>query len=381
MTHKADNSFFDVKREWSIRKDRILGGYLRPYLPKVATQGKPICIIDGFAGPGKFRDGNPGSPLIIYSAIKKFGRDAKAVFIEANEDLAADLNAITAELPYTKSIHAEFGDCVERVEAIAQTHTVFLYLDPYTVEGIEWESLDRIFRFLDRRVSIELLLNFNASSFVRRGLAALKYVVPDPDPASESMGDIDAPILTSPTVEALDRVVGGNWWATSIENCPDFAAQVASVVEGFCDRLRQRFAEVCFHDILAEPHHKIPKYTLVFASRHCHALKLMNDEVVKSTQVLAEKAAPITPVLFEMRSEDLVPSKADIPDLVMQEARGRRPRGDVIVSVMRARFGAFTETEIRRCITDLIKAKQLQSATGRPRIPDTELIWKSQASG
>ena len=61
MGHKADKSFFDEKRHWSKRKDKILECYLTPYLSKIATQGHPVLIVDAFAGPGKFGDGEPGS--------------------------------------------------------------------------------------------------------------------------------------------------------------------------------------------------------------------------------------------------------------------------------------------------------------------------------
>ena len=46
--------FFKAKRPWSKYKDFILGYYLEPYIPKVATLKKPILIVDCFAGCGRF---------------------------------------------------------------------------------------------------------------------------------------------------------------------------------------------------------------------------------------------------------------------------------------------------------------------------------------
>ena len=71
MTHKADDSFFEEKKSWSQRKDEILGCYLMAYLPKIMTVGKPVLIVDGFAGPGTFHDGSNGSPLIIRDCINQ----------------------------------------------------------------------------------------------------------------------------------------------------------------------------------------------------------------------------------------------------------------------------------------------------------------------
>ena len=64
--------FFKAKRPWSKYKDFILGYYLEPYIPKVATLKKPILVVDCFAGCGRFGDGEPGSPLIIAPIIKKW---------------------------------------------------------------------------------------------------------------------------------------------------------------------------------------------------------------------------------------------------------------------------------------------------------------------
>ena len=51
------SDFFDAKRDWSRYKDFILGYYLEPYIPKVNTLGKPILVVDCFAGRGEFGDG------------------------------------------------------------------------------------------------------------------------------------------------------------------------------------------------------------------------------------------------------------------------------------------------------------------------------------
>lgn len=44
-------------------KDEIIKNYLPPYLKKVNKLNEDIILIDSFAGPGKFDDGEQGSPL------------------------------------------------------------------------------------------------------------------------------------------------------------------------------------------------------------------------------------------------------------------------------------------------------------------------------
>jgi three-Cys-motif partner protein len=68
------DDFFKGKRPWSKIKDRILNSYMSPYMAKVNQRGQPILVLDAFAGPGRFDDGQPGSPLIICQAAEKYAK-------------------------------------------------------------------------------------------------------------------------------------------------------------------------------------------------------------------------------------------------------------------------------------------------------------------
>lgn len=68
---KTENEFFKAKRPWSRIKDQVIGSYLVPYLNKVSKLGQKIVIVDAFAGPGIFVDGDKGSPLIICDIAEK----------------------------------------------------------------------------------------------------------------------------------------------------------------------------------------------------------------------------------------------------------------------------------------------------------------------
>src|SRR5215207_4821865 len=89
--------FFAKKRDWSRYKDFILGYYLEPYIPKVNTLKKPILVVDCFAGRGVFDDGQPGSPVIIGSAIEKWrarGVPIRGLFIESDPENQRQLDAV-----------------------------------------------------------------------------------------------------------------------------------------------------------------------------------------------------------------------------------------------------------------------------------------------
>ena len=67
---KYQTGFFKQKKEWSVIKDRLLGGYLPQYFQKVLLTHRPIYYVDCFAGKGKFDDGQVGSPMIAMDCIR-----------------------------------------------------------------------------------------------------------------------------------------------------------------------------------------------------------------------------------------------------------------------------------------------------------------------
>lgn len=381
MTHKANKSFFNKKRHWSKRKDKILECYLPPYLSKIATQRSPVLIVDAFAGPGKFGDGEPGSPLIICQSIRKslskgLSVPVSALCIEAEKELFSELNRLIQHFPFAEAKYGKFGDYIKDIQEKAKDHSVFLYVDPWTVEGLDWYRMDRVFQHLSiSHMSIEILMNFNAVSFVRRGLAALKLAIPESNPEIEDAEEIDAPLVAPPSIERLNKVVGGDWWQSVLKSSASFPEKVQGVTNGVCERLSQRFREVCQHAIKALPHHTVPKYYLIFGSRHPDALILMNDEMVKSMRTLADLAKPKDSTLFEMRSIELVPDIEKLPPIILKHALQPTERGIVILNVIRECFGRFSRKEIRGLIEQLLKDGKLSSETGKIRINDTVKIF------
>lgn len=306
---------------------------------------------------------------------------AQALLIERDEELFTRLTNLTSQFSFAEVRLGAFADYVDEIQSRAKNSSVFLYLDPYTVEGLVWSGLESIFQHLHvSRMSIEVLLNFNAQSFVRRGLAALRMHVPDLDSQIEDAEEIDAAIVSAPSVDRLNAVVGGPWWQERLRNVRGYPKQVQAIVDGVCVRLRELFRYVCQHPIKALPNQAIPKYYLVFASRHPDALVLMNDEMAKSREVLADLAKPLTPTLFETRNTDLIPDVSRIPNLVLKHTDVPIPRGEVIVKVVEECFCQYRVKEIRGAIENLLRAKKLKSETGKTRINDRVKIWRTDAA-
>ncbi len=375
MPHKADSRFFDEKRPWSRQKDLILGYYLTAYLPKIATQRRPIQIVDAFAGPGKFRTGEAGSPLIIRSKIRaredKSSVPIQLMLVDKSEDHAASLRQLFQDQPGVAVRNSSFLDAVPEIRELCARSSVFLYIDPYAIEGLEWAAMDSVFEFVERGQSIEILFNFNSQVFVRRGFAAIGRKI-----GEDVNGGIEAEDIDSVSASSLDAAVGGSWWRAILTDGGEFGEICQSIADGVCDRLRSRFNEVCRYDVYADPKHVAPKYSLLFGSRHPDALEIMNDATVKARDELAAQPETASQFLFEMRSDSLVPDPAGLPSLILEELSGRRRRGVVVQSVIRSNFCRFSSSQIRRSIRELLKSGVLASSKGTPKINDDDAIWR-----
>lgn len=378
MPHKADPTFFNKKRDWSRRKDLILAYYLKPYLAKVGMLRRPILIVDGFAGPGKYGDGSTGSPHIICSAVEAALVSARVLIsvlcIEEDNELYQQLAGLVGQFPFATARHGTFLDALSEVESKAPTHTIFLYIDPYAIEGLQWEAMDRVFRHIsDSKSSVEVLLNFSAFNLARRGLAALhlrRANLGDDTDSLESAGTME-----EPSIKKLNEVVGGEWWQPILRNEMDFPSQVNAIANEFCQKLSTRFREVCAHAVKAKWTDRVPKYSLVFGSRSADALILMNEAMIKSRDIVAESAKPEEGILFETRPKELVPDLSILPGLILQNSRQRKTRRNLTIEIVRQAFCAFSESEIRRAVHELLKEGKLKSSTGQTRINDSVEIW------
>lgn len=370
MGHRAVETFFDEKLGWSERKDRILGSYLTAYVSKVAKLNRPILLVDGFAGAGMFNDGSLGSPLIMLEAARSSSTaKTKILAIEANDSLFARLAKNVANIPEVQAVHSEFLAQISRIEEASKSHSVFMYLDPFTAKGLDDRELRRVFSMVQRGHSIEYLVNFQAPIFARWALKAVGRSLSDA-PADE--------IPSTPEIEQLDAIVGGDWWRGVAAQASEFDALVRSIVDGYCGRLLTTFSQVCFHEVFAKSSHKVPKYVLIFGSRHPDALLLMNDEMVKSKHTLVREEAASRPQgsLFERVDEAPIEDANRLPDLVRLHLKAKMPRGDLILAVVRENFGVYKKMEVRGAIENLINTGEILTATGRKRINDEEFIWK-----
>lgn len=378
MTH----DFFKAKRSWSKYKDFILNYYLEPYIPKVATLKKPILIVDCFAGCGKFEDGEHGSPLIIASIIRKWrakGVNVSGEFIEADQENFERLRESLAEFSdFATPRSGTFGRHLPELAARARHNTVFLYVDPYTVKGLVFDRMKAVYDQIRRAsASVEVLLNLNVATFMRWGLAALKRYSDLPGKTDDPEPDFQADDpCENVEMATLDGIAGGDWWRTIAGDPTKSFVEKLNVFTGqYRKQMLSSFSFIASHEIKSKYEHTVPKYILVFATRHQDGVALMNDAMCKARrEFLGNQFSK--GLLFDLTPEREVADLGELGNEIESLARekGNLTRGSLRNQAMWRHFGQYTSTDFNSAITSLLKQKRLFSSTGKSRINDSVML-------
>jgi three-Cys-motif partner protein len=80
-------------------KHEILTRYLDAWFPILASWNMKVLFIDGFAGPGTYKDGSPGSPLLAIDAARRresYLRNSTVMFLFNESHKAGTTNSMRA---------------------------------------------------------------------------------------------------------------------------------------------------------------------------------------------------------------------------------------------------------------------------------------------
>lgn len=360
--------FFQNKKPWSPYKDMILAYYLTPYLSKVCSLGKPVVVVDCFAGPGCFEDGSDGSPLIIAKAVRQIAEKGKAVsalFIEEKRKYFQRLEESVKDYQdFCRSVHGSFEDSAKEIADMGHNNTVFVYIDPYGIKALRFDTLAGIYANIAKGSSVEVLLNFNASSLIRNGLAALKYSQQD---------DKEEELDRTMTPADIDMIAGGDYWRGIVTRDNPFPDKEAQCVSEYMQLMKQYFDEVCSYGIKEKYEHAIPKYRLLFGSRHEDAFILMNDAICNARDRFLGKQR-VDWYLFNMRANDEIHDPGRLRKALMDSLTTSLTRKQLIVRAMHRVFAEYKESEYRHMIGDLLKDSAFYSESGKKRINDSEVL-------
>jgi three-Cys-motif partner protein len=159
-------------------KHLLLRRYLDRWFPILGRHHKSINYIDGFAGPGEYRDGEVGSPQIAIEAAKahvEYGTLAPGVeihfsFVEADPESARNLRAKLSALRYPTAFRVEvttgefaetIGGELDRLDREGQVPAPLVaFVDPFGFSGIPLDLMARILRHPRCEVFVNVMVEF-----------------------------------------------------------------------------------------------------------------------------------------------------------------------------------------------------------------------------
>lgn len=167
----------------SLGKHHILRRYAQAWMPIMSSAHKRLVVVDGFAGPGRYLGGEPGSPLILLEAYLSHKYRATItseviyLFIEERRDrvdhLRTEIDKL--DLPSSVRVHVEqgryeeiFGVTLRGLQRSGQRLAPTLaFIDPFGYSDAPMDLTGQFFEFKHCEVLVYMPLAF-VSRFVGR---------------------------------------------------------------------------------------------------------------------------------------------------------------------------------------------------------------------
>jgi three-Cys-motif partner protein len=141
----------------TLAKHRILRRYLGAWFPIMNRESR-VVYLDGFAGPGKYTGGEPGSPIIALATAKmhpaRLSAELVFLFIEQRRDradyLKKEIEALDCPNSFRKEVRC--GDFEPTLTALLdeidqsknRLAPTFAMIDPFGFEGIPLTLMKRL---------------------------------------------------------------------------------------------------------------------------------------------------------------------------------------------------------------------------------------------
>jgi three-Cys-motif partner protein len=171
-------------------KHGILSGYLSAWFPIMAKWNSRLVVVDGFAGPGVYTGGEPGSPIIALKTLldhdyfPNMSGGTEFVFIFIDEDsrrikrLHKEVDKL-GELPNSVKVHIiegafqdEFGEVLDQIEKDGgELAPTFAFIDPFGYAQAPMTLSGRFLQFDCCEVLVYVPLTFVRRFVTRDGQA------------------------------------------------------------------------------------------------------------------------------------------------------------------------------------------------------------------
>ena len=253
--------------EHTAAKHEILRRYLGAWLT-ILGRGRPgfrhsqLFLIDGFAGRGRYVEGEPGSPAIMFERAAQVADDdlVERVLVRCSEPNAtnfAHLEEVCRGLNHPKvTVHPTretFEDVAQKFIKYANTQhpspPTFVMVDPYGVKGVRFDTLQELLK-LDR---VEVFLTF---------------MVRDPARFLESNYD-----------QALTALFGSDAW----RECAQAADRTECLMRTFQEAVTGQIADYVLPYKVHEDEKQTVLYYLVHLTNNDLGMRVMKEKMIKKS--------------------------------------------------------------------------------------------------
>lgn len=362
------DKFFQRLEPWSERKHRLLGKYIKPFSAKVSltTRNREIFCIDGFAGPAKYEDNKPGSPLMIahLSDQCESWKDPvalKMINIEERSDLFASLENLTEKWVKegkVKNFKTEFHKAVPKILSIIQQTPALFFIDPFGPTDIYFSYLLPILR-RDQPIT-ELILNFDTDGLQRIA-----------DTTRSKSNDSAFLKAVQTNIKNVSNILGGDEWFNRYKQ-PDLTpVQRQNLLLSIYLRGLRKFGYFVVAYPIREAINKPTKYHLIYCTRHKDGILLMNDFINEEENILEEEFLPLlTPTL----NIEFARNRERLHSLIEKFLNENKitTRGKIKEKFIFEHFAQFHNKDYNAVVKDFVDSGMLRPSHGKKRINDNE---------
>ena len=287
-------------------KHFILGEYLKAWFPMLCSSNSRIVYIDGFAGPGKYEDGEIGSPLIVLNIVKNHIIPLKCeiifYFIEENSKRHANLQELVNQIKLPESqkigvVKNKFRDEVQEIFDDLDKNgqhlaPCFMLIDPFGYSHTPFTLIKKAMSYKKCEVLITFMYDF-----------------------------INRFILEEDKVEIFDELFGTHEWV-NIKKCPDANDRKEFLKNLYLSQLHDE-AGVEFvipFEMINKHNHTV--YFLIFATNSIHGLRKMKDAMWKVDETgdftFSDIRDPHQTVLFQKE-----PNISQLKRMIIEKFKGK----------------------------------------------------------
>jgi len=155
----------------TLAKHEILRRYLGAWFPILSTSNRRVVYIDGFCGPGKYKGGEDGSPIIALREALKHSERLKGntvtfLFVDERPDRIAQLKGELAKFPIpsdyvvhpiTGQFESVLREILDNLEGSKLAPT-FAFIDPFGFKGVPFDLVQRLLANPKTEVFINIIL-------------------------------------------------------------------------------------------------------------------------------------------------------------------------------------------------------------------------------